>query len=81
MVLNLLQTHTLDEAQELVERSFGQYLSTLYLQPQQAELDRLQTELAVLEESLAAGGNVSTLEKSSPITKNCREDSKKTNVC
>jgi superfamily II RNA helicase len=63
MVLNLLQTHTLDEAQELVERSFGQYLSTLYLQPQQAELDRLQTELAVLEESLAAGGNVSTLEK------------------
>ncbi|MBD0314804.1 MAG: RNA helicase, partial [Microcoleus sp. T3-bin5] len=63
MVLNLLQTHTLEEAQELVERSFGQYLSTLYLQPQQAELDRLQTELAVLEESLAAGGNVSTLEK------------------
>ncbi|MEG3866747.1 DEAD/DEAH box helicase [Microcoleus sp. Z1_B2] len=63
MVLNLLQTHTLDEAQELVERSFGQYLSTLYLQPQQSELDRLQTELAVLEQSLAAGGNVSTLEK------------------
>ncbi|MEG4973031.1 DEAD/DEAH box helicase [Microcoleus sp. K4-B3] len=63
MVLNLLQTHTLDEAQELVERSFGQYLSTLYLQPQQEELDRLQTELAVLEQSLAAGGNVSTLEK------------------
>ncbi len=81
MVLNLLQTHTLDEAQELVERSFGQYLSTLYLQPQQEELDRLQTELAVLEQSLAAGGNVSTLEKSSPITKNCRRDSKKTNVC
>ncbi|WP_293128225.1 DEAD/DEAH box helicase [Microcoleus sp. bin38.metabat.b11b12b14.051] len=63
MVLNLLQTHTLEEAQELVERSFGQYLSTLYLQPQQAELDKLQAELAVLEESLAAGGNVSTLEK------------------
>ena len=63
MVLNLLQTHTLEEALELVERSFGQYLSTLYLQPQQSELDRLQTELAVLEESLAAGGNVSTLEK------------------
>ncbi|MEG4321384.1 MULTISPECIES: DEAD/DEAH box helicase [unclassified Microcoleus] len=63
MVLNLLQTHTLEEAQELVERSFGQYLSTLYLQPQQAELERLQAELAVLEESLAAGGNVSILEK------------------
>ena len=63
MVLNLLQTHTIDEAQELVERSFGQYLSTLYLEPQQSELDRLQTELELLEESLAAGGNVSTLEK------------------
>ncbi|WP_341733387.1 DEAD/DEAH box helicase [Microcoleus sp. EPA2] len=63
MVLNLLQTHTLEEAQELVERSFGQYLSTLYLQPQQAEVDRLQAELAVLEESLAAGGDVANLEK------------------
>ncbi|MGB3267854.1 MAG: DEAD/DEAH box helicase [Microcoleus sp.] len=63
MVLNLLQTHTIDQAQELVERSFGQYLSTLYLQPQQTELDRLQTELAAIEESLAAGGNVSSMEK------------------
>ncbi|MEZ2317517.1 MAG: DEAD/DEAH box helicase [Microcoleus sp.] len=63
MVLNLLQTHTLEEAQELVERSFGQYLSTLYLQPQQAEVDLLQGELAVLEESLAAGGDVANLEK------------------
>ncbi|NJR25878.1 MAG: DEAD/DEAH box helicase [Richelia sp. CSU_2_1] len=64
MVLNLLQTHTLDEAQELVERSFGQYLSTLYLQPQQAEIDKLLAELAVLEVSLTAGGgNLSALEK------------------
>lgn len=63
MVLNLLQTHTLEEAQELVERSFGQYLSTLYLQPQQAEVDRLMAELTAIEESLAAGGDVSKLEK------------------
>jgi superfamily II RNA helicase len=63
MVLNLLQTHTLEEAKELVERSFGQYLSTLYLQPQQEELDRLLAELALLEESLAAGGDVANLEK------------------
>jgi superfamily II RNA helicase len=63
MVLNLLQTHTLEEAQELVERSFGQYLSTLYLQPQQAEVDRLMSELTILEESLAAGGDVDNLEK------------------
>jgi len=26
MVLNLLQTHTLEQAKELVERSFGQYV-------------------------------------------------------
>jgi superfamily II RNA helicase len=45
MVLNLLQTHSLDEARELVERSFGQYLSTLYLKPQQQEIDRLESEL------------------------------------
>lgn len=63
MVLNLLQTHTLEEAKELVERSFGQYLSTLYLQPQQEELDRLLAEFALLEESLAAGGDVANLEK------------------
>ncbi len=64
MVLNLLQTHTLEQAQELVERSFGQYLSTLYLQPQQAEIDKLVAELAVVEASLGAGGgNLSALEK------------------
>lgn len=56
MVLNLLQTHTLAEAKELVERSFGQYLATLYLQPQQraiadlmAQRERLETELATVE--------------------------------
>lgn len=45
MVLNLLQTHTLEEARSLVERSFGQYLSTLYLKPQLQEIERLETEL------------------------------------
>ncbi|MBD3880798.1 DEAD/DEAH box helicase [Phormidium tenue FACHB-886] len=43
MVLNLLQTHTVEEAKDLVERSFGQYLSTLYLRPQiQAIAERQQ---------------------------------------
>ncbi|OLP15983.1 DEAD/DEAH box helicase [Leptolyngbya sp. 'hensonii'] len=49
MVLNLLQTHTLEEARELVERSFGQYLSTLYLKPQQQAIADLQAELAQQE--------------------------------
>jgi superfamily II RNA helicase len=45
MVLNLLQTHTLQQAQDLVERSFGNYLSTLYLKPQQQGIDDLTAEL------------------------------------
>jgi superfamily II RNA helicase len=54
MVLNLLQTHTLEEAQELVERSFGQYLSTLYLRPQQEAIAHLEAELAQLRSQLEA---------------------------
>ncbi|NJN87040.1 MAG: DEAD/DEAH box helicase [Leptolyngbyaceae cyanobacterium SL_7_1] len=53
MVLNLLQTHTIQEARNLVERSFGQYLSTLYLKPQQQEVDRLEAELEHHEAQLA----------------------------
>ena len=45
MVLNLLQTHTLEEAQNLVERSFGHYLSTLYLRPQQQAIHDLTVEI------------------------------------
>lgn len=49
MVLNLLQTHTIEEAKALIERSFGQYLSTLYLRPQQQELERCKLELRQLQ--------------------------------
>ena len=64
MVLNLLQTHTLEEAKELVERSFGQYISTLHLQPQQAEIDILKRELAAIEAQLdSSGKNIASLEK------------------
>lgn len=45
MVLNLLQIHTLEEARELIERSFGQYLATLYLRPQQDAIAALEAEL------------------------------------
>ncbi|MEB3357818.1 MAG: DEAD/DEAH box helicase [Synechococcales bacterium] len=44
MVLNLLQTHSLEEARSLIERSFGQYLATLHLAPQQAAIARLEAE-------------------------------------
>ncbi|MBD2057339.1 RNA helicase [Oculatella sp. FACHB-28] len=61
MVLNLLQTHTLGEAKDLIERSFGQYLATLHLKPQQqaiadlfAELEHHQAQLAAFDSTLLA---------------------------
>lgn len=54
MVLNLLQTHTLDEAQNLIERSFGHYLSTLYLRPQQQAINDLEAEIVHQQSQLAA---------------------------
>lgn len=45
MVLNLLQTHTIEEAQELIERSFGHYLSTIHLRPQQQAIADLTAEI------------------------------------
>jgi len=54
MVLNLLQTHTLAEAKELVERSFGQYLATLYLTPQRQAIADLTAELAHIQARLAS---------------------------
>jgi superfamily II RNA helicase len=53
MVLNLLQTHTLTQARDLVERSFAQYLATLYLRPQQQAITDLTTELTKLDIQLA----------------------------
>lgn len=53
MVLNLLQTHTLEEARELIERSFGQYLATLYLRPQQEAIAQLEAELEQLSAQMS----------------------------
>ncbi len=52
MVLNLLQTHTMQEARELVERSFGQYLSNLSLIPKLEESDRLKEEHTAVKAKL-----------------------------
>lgn len=54
MVLNLLQTHTIDEAKDLIERSFGQYLSTLYLRPQQEAIAHLEAEFAQLQAQIGS---------------------------
>ncbi|MCR5660696.1 MAG: DEAD/DEAH box helicase, partial [bacterium] len=54
MVLNLLQNHTPEESRELVERSFGQFVSDLRKQPLMEELARLEaTDLTY--ESLCEG--------------------------
>ncbi len=52
MVLNLLQTHTLEEAKNLIERSFGQYLATLHLDPQQQAIADLEVEIGYQEAQL-----------------------------
>jgi superfamily II RNA helicase len=49
MVLNLLQKHTLEEAKDLVERSFGRYLSTLSLKPEQRAIAQLEAEQEQLQ--------------------------------
>ncbi|MBH8555533.1 RNA helicase [Nostocaceae cyanobacterium CENA357] len=54
MVLNLLQTHTLDQTRELIERSFGQYMATLHLRPDYDEIADIQTQLAQLQEQIDA---------------------------
>jgi len=46
MVLNLLQTHSIEEAQKLIECSFGNYLSTLRLRPQQQTINDLAAAIA-----------------------------------
>lgn len=53
MVLNLLQTHTLQEAKELVERSFGQYLANLHLQPQYKQISQSKQQLANVHSQIA----------------------------
>ncbi|MDB9373394.1 DEAD/DEAH box helicase [Nodularia sphaerocarpa] len=53
MVLNLLQIHTLEQAKELIERSFGQYMATVHLRPEYDEMAQLQTQLAQLHEQIA----------------------------
>lgn len=52
MVLNLLQTHTIEQAKELVERSFGQYLANLHLKPQTDTIALLRSQLAELAEQI-----------------------------
>ena len=53
MVLNLLQTHTLEEAKALVERSFGQYLANLHLQPHYKQISEVKQQLTNVQSKIA----------------------------
>jgi superfamily II RNA helicase len=53
MVLNLLQTHSIEQAKDLVERSFGQYLANLSLKPQQDEIANVEAKLAQAEAQIS----------------------------
>ncbi|MDJ0726693.1 MAG: DEAD/DEAH box helicase [Prochloraceae cyanobacterium] len=54
MVLNLLQKHTIEEAKNLLERSFAEYLAQLKLEPEQEAIASITTELAKIDIELAA---------------------------
>jgi superfamily II RNA helicase len=53
MVLNLLQKHTLEEAKDLLERSFAEYLALSKLAPEKKAIASLTTELARIDVELA----------------------------
>jgi len=53
MVLNLLQTHSLEETKELVESSFGQFIANLHLQPLMEEVSQLKEEYRQLASQVA----------------------------
>lgn len=65
MVLNLLQKHTLEEAKDLLERSFAEYLAGLKLTPERQAITSLTTELAKLDMELAGvdRSHISSYEK------------------
>ncbi|HEY9876248.1 MAG TPA: RNA helicase [Candidatus Obscuribacterales bacterium] len=73
MVLNLLQTHALEEARELIERSFAQYIATLYLKPQQQAIADLSHELAQVEAWLAPA-NIGLLENYEKLQGRLKEE-------
>ncbi len=56
MVLNLLQRHTMEEAKELIERSFGQFVADNCQSEWQEEIDGLAQELDSSRANSCLGG-------------------------
>jgi superfamily II RNA helicase len=51
--LNLLQKHTLEEAKDLLEKSFAEYLAQIKLVPEQQAIAQLTSELSRIDVELA----------------------------
>lgn len=75
MVLNLLQTHTLEQAKDLVERSFGRYLALLTLKPQEAEIASLEEQITQMR-SLLDGIDLKQLEQYEKLRGRLREENR-----
>jgi superfamily II RNA helicase len=73
MVLNLLQTHTLEEARALIERSFGQYIAMQQLAPQQKAIADLGQEIESLERKLAST-DIKAIEQYSKLKGRLKEE-------
>ncbi len=73
MVLNLLQKQSLERAEALIEKSFGQYLIGLQALPQQQELHILKRELSNLDR-LLDGLTPETVQQFVKLTARRREE-------
>ncbi len=73
MVLNLLQTHTLEESRELIERSFGQYIAMQQLAPQQQAIADLERELAEVQQKFGTV-DLSAIQQYSKLKSRLKEE-------
>ncbi len=74
MVLNLLQIHTLEEARDLIEHSFGQYLATLHLVPQEKAIAQLEADIEHLVAQVAHVEDYDVLANFEKLTGRLKEE-------
>jgi superfamily II RNA helicase len=73
MVLNLLQTRTLEESRALIEKSFGQYIAMQQLAPQQQAIADLEQEIDELQQK-AATVNLTQIQQYSKLKGRLKEE-------
>jgi superfamily II RNA helicase len=73
MVLNLLQTRTLEESRALIEKSFGQYIAMQQLAPQQQAIADLEQEIETLQQK-AATADLNAIQQYSKLKGRLKEE-------